>query len=54
MVNRLEELKTRPQAVNDTIKALDDYERKLLSLNTTMPWVKEEEKVVLVIKLKFK
>ncbi|CAD8142674.1 unnamed protein product [Paramecium pentaurelia] len=41
---RLDEAKARPQAVNETIKKLNDFQKKASALNSTMPWVPEEKK----------
>jgi hypoxia up-regulated 1 len=49
---RMDEAKARPEAINDTLTKLADFEKKAVNLNLTMPWVKENEKKDLVEILK--
>jgi len=43
---RMEEYKLRPQAINDTRNYLKEWEKTLLNLNTTHPWIPIKEKYV--------
>lgn len=43
---RKEEYKLRPQAINDTRKYLKDWEKTLLEINNTHPWVPFKEKFI--------